>query len=140
MVNPNRLDDPRELRFANVGTYDGEPFDLVLRNTSEYVAGNKDLGIGISGCLGYFGAMDVAQGSDVRVNFAFEHADGTPLVLPEFYFSFYDIDQPQNVGLKGGNEKLKVEGSRDLQAGRLKEALVSFEQARTPPSRRPPTR
>ena len=99
--------DPEELRYAAVGRVNGADFDLVIRNTTEYL-GKKTRP---SGCNGVFGLINVAKGSVVDMDFAFEDSlTQQPITVPEFFFSFFDLDEQKNSAKKGGKEKIHLSG------------------------------
>lgn len=91
---------PANLRFDDLAS----GIDLVITNVTTYVASSASS----NGKNGKFGRINVQQGSTTRLLFEFlDHDTQTPKVLPEFYFSFLDIDN----FLDGANkETIAVDG------------------------------
>ena len=94
-----------ELRYGQVGELNGQPFDLVITNTTEYHP--KD-GTGKTGCRGAFGQINVQLGWDTGFRMQLRDSGTDALVaVPGFHFSVFDLDGRQ--GSKYA-EKLVVEG------------------------------
>jgi len=93
-----------ELRFGNVGVYNGRPFDAVLKTVgSSYVKGNGDNGCGASG---KFGKLVMRRSQEVSFHLTFRDSLSDRLVkLPAFRLSFLDIDAGSNNAWK---EQLSV--------------------------------
>jgi len=88
-ANPN---EPKELRFARVAP----DIDLVVTNLTLF----RNVGSG-TGKGGKFGKINQAIGTTTDFQFQFvEAGTNTPKLIPEFYFSFYDLDE-----YLGGNNR-----------------------------------
>jgi len=91
---PN-FDEPEQIRYSNVGTYDGETFDMIIeiRPESSYTPANYDN----NGLNGKFGIVNILLGATVDFQVSFLHSTTDELItLPYLYFSFFDLDQGSN--------------------------------------------
>jgi len=83
---PN-LQDARGMVFKEVGKFQGENFDLVIENITEYI------GTG-GGLSGKFAFIQVHGGFSADFTFSFRRtSNNAPLTLPEFHLGVFDIDQ-----------------------------------------------
>jgi hypothetical protein len=83
-----------EIRYENVGEFDGENFDLVVEVApgSIYVPKSTDS----NGLNGQFGQINLHVGESVDLTFTMLDKAGDPLNLKSFYFSFFDLDEGAN--------------------------------------------
>jgi hypothetical protein len=86
------LGKAEEIRYAGIGSYGTEPFDLVVTTHSEYTPKRS----AFNGQNGMFGQINLAVGSSVDLMFSLQNRANQPLQLNSFYFSFFDIDEGTN--------------------------------------------
>ena len=98
-------DQPNEIRYGNIGSYQGQSLDLVLTETpgfrtrEGYCRNRNDQQV--DACLAgggqnprYFGGFGVRRGAEnqMQVTFTLQYsATRSPAVVPLFCFSFVDI-------------------------------------------------
>jgi len=80
---------PEEIRYAGIGSYGSEDFDLVVTSRSKYAPMNS----ANNGQNGRFGQINLAVGSSVDLTFTLRNEANEPLPLNSFYFSFFDLDE-----------------------------------------------
>lgn len=91
------LNQAEEIRYAGIGSYGAESFDLVVTTRSEYTPKRS----AFNGQNGMFGQINLAVGSSVDLIFELKNQANQPLKLNSFYFSFFDIDEGN-----GNHEKI----------------------------------
>jgi len=83
---PN-LQDPQGMVFKEAGQFQGENFDIVVENITQYVGTGGGQG-------GKFANIQLMGGSAASFTFSFRRtSDQAPLTLPEIHFALFDIDQ-----------------------------------------------
>ena len=103
--NATNVVDP-EIRYANVGTHNGQSIDLVVTQTSpNYFLVSTDTPF--FGCQSNkFGMIGVQAGTTVDLNFAFQYSSTKQEVtLKNIAMTFFDLDRDN-----GGDEQLIVSG------------------------------
>eukprot|EP00958_Prasinococcus_capsulatus_P002309 scaffold207_cov409-Prasinococcus_capsulatus_cf.AAC.14 len=94
---------PDVLKFANLGTVNGEQVSLVVSNSTEYIPAVAAR----NGLHGGFGSINVANGHQTKFIFQFVNDVGNPIILERLLFSFFDIDgaadgvASESLGIKG---------------------------------------
>ena len=84
---------PEELRYEGVAQHEGASVDLVLTNTSEYCARRpQDNGCKAGTAMAHLN-MDTGCDTGFRMQLR-DSMTNAVVVVPGFYFSFYDIDGP----------------------------------------------
>jgi hypothetical protein len=82
-------DDQQRLIYQGVGTFEGSSVDLVVKTSSDYVPWDSSA----NGIESNVGAINLKSGHSVELIFQFRYtASEDPVTLPEFYFSWMDID------------------------------------------------
>ncbi|EOD07323.1 hypothetical protein EMIHUDRAFT_198762 [Emiliania huxleyi CCMP1516] len=105
-AGPDPDDSPENMHLASVGmTADGEPFDLIITSETEYVPRNAANHNGINGAIPQ---INLGQNETVTLRFDFVDSNGQPVVLSEFFFTYYDLDQETD--LPSGAESLTASG------------------------------
>lgn len=107
---PRRNQRPEVMRFASVGEMRGQAFDLVVSTTNRYFRRTSRN----NGCArrNGFGRLNLKGGRNVNLRFCFVQPDDTPVTVPAFHFTFFDLDQG-NRGSRGhvrGRESIEVHG------------------------------
>jgi len=85
-------DGDESMRLSNLGNFNGEAFDLILKSTtSRYVT--KKTHAQYNGVYGFFGylTMKIDSGADFKFTIVKAGTD-TPMVLPKFFFTLFDLD------------------------------------------------
>ena len=92
--------------FASVGTMqDGSPLNLRVTALTPYVARNATRHNRINGAVPQ---INLGQNETVTLRFDFVDGSGQPVVLSEFFFTYYDLDQETD--LPSGAESLTASG------------------------------
>ena len=92
--------------FASVGTMqDGSPLNLRVTALTPYVARNATRHNRINGAVPQ---INLGQNETVTLRFDFVDSSGQPVVLSEFFFTYYDLDQETD--LPSGAESLTASG------------------------------
>jgi len=106
------LQGPEEMRYKDAATIDGHHVDLVMRVAGDYTPGMADNSG--TGTRNGFGAVSIAAGTDVQLEFALEDSStGAPVTVDEFSIWIYDLD----MGKRGrGKESVSVCGWDSLAA------------------------
>lgn len=101
-LGPN-TGDPKVLRYNKIGTFNGKDLDLVVSADFRYRQGDPTR----NGKNGNFGQISLQAGDEAEFMFQFEFADahGVAVELPEFYITFFDLDDGG-----GSPEAIIVEG------------------------------
>lgn len=90
------------LRLLNVGTVEGKVFDLLISSTSDKYTTPEGYAQ-YNGVYGYFGYLTMSTGSEFNIKFRFVEANTTtPITLPKFYFTFFDLDTGDVTNNKSG--------------------------------------
>ena len=98
---------PAELRFAGVGSYNGQTLDVVVTvfGDQPLIPPPPNRGLRYSGCGGVtngFGRIAIHAGTVAQLRFSFQDsATGAEVSLPSFLFSMYDIEQHEVLQLSG---------------------------------------
>jgi hypothetical protein len=93
-----------ELRYAGVGTFNNQPVDLVVTTDAVSYETTPQDQPQFSGCNERFGVISVRGGATVPLRFDFvAGGTNTPVVLPQFVFSIFDLDDD-------GNERVAING------------------------------
>ena len=72
------------IHYGEVGTLDGQPFDLKVSAIGPYANAGEDAGAAANGKAGSFGAVNVGYGEMAKLQFAFySTATGEEVDLPE---------------------------------------------------------
>jgi len=85
-------DGDESMRLSNLGNFNGEDFDLILKSTtSRYVT--KKTHAQYNGVYGFFGylTMKIDSGADFKFTIV-KAGTNTPMVLPKFFFTLFDLD------------------------------------------------
>jgi len=86
---PNH-NDPQEIRFRDISLMHSGTVDLVVTNTTAYeTAGSSANG---KDAHEIFGQINVKTNTEVGLKFEFQDEHGKPVVMPDFYFTWADID------------------------------------------------
>jgi len=87
-VGPDK--GPEHLMYKGIGKFNGNPFDMkVVVHNADYKAGKPKK----TGLEGKSGQINVKVDSQANMTFSFiDDADGSPVTLPAFYISIFDID------------------------------------------------
>ncbi|EOD21456.1 hypothetical protein EMIHUDRAFT_241129, partial [Emiliania huxleyi CCMP1516] len=105
-AGPDPDDSPENMHLASVGmTTDGESFDLIITSETEYVPRNAANHNRINGAVPQ---INLGQNETVTLRFDFVDGSGQPVVLSEFFFTYYDLDQETD--LPSGAESLTASG------------------------------
>jgi len=105
---------PEGMRISNLGEHEGKQFDMIVNSlTPSYVA--PDDFYQWNNVYGYFGYLIVGMNSHIDARFTIvETGTNTPMVLPKWYFTFFDLDKSVNAAQDDpptqGNEKVAVKG------------------------------
>jgi len=96
---------PKEMVFASAATFEGAAVDLVVKfKHGNYTPPSPAK----NGKFGDLGQINMGGGDEARFSFTFvETGTKTPVELPDFFFSFFDIDQTAD-----GSEVLTVDSGR----------------------------
>lgn len=80
----------QELRYTNIGTFNGDVLDLVITADSNYASTNPNS----SGKRGKFGTINVVGGASPEMTFSIvKTGTNTPVQLGELAFTMHDIDE-----------------------------------------------
>lgn len=89
-----------EMRYQEIGLFQGQPYDMVVTATSPYTASNNgengfECGNVADGCInGRYAQINVAKGTSVDLTVSFQDSVTlSPVTLGSFLFSIHDIDQ-----------------------------------------------
>ena len=79
--------------YRKVGVYNGQQVDvrMVADAYRSSASGNVSAAMDY-GCIGEYGSISLASGWKARLSLHLQDSDGNPLLLPYFYFSFFDTD------------------------------------------------
>ena len=118
-MGPN-FDEPAMLRYAGVGTKDGDRVDLTVTAVTAYVPTNT----ASNGLNGAFGQINMNVNQAATFEFAFVNADAgdAAMSVDPFYFSFFDLDGSKKVTEywcwddEPGRLELSYEDSADISA------------------------
>jgi len=79
-----------DLRYTNIGTFNGDVLDLVVSADSNYKSSNPNS----TGKRGKFGTINVLGGASSEMTFSIvKTGTSTPVELAELAFTMHDIDQ-----------------------------------------------
>lgn len=109
----------KEMLFQNVGVVDGQPFDLVITNTTLYAAKNVKMNNQVAQ-LG--GSINGKAPEPLGFQFRFVRSGTrTPVTLKEFYFSFLDLDKHG----RRCSEQIEIRGFEKYYVTRASELRIS---------------
>jgi len=120
------------LRLSNLGTHEGKTFDLIVSSTSDSytppVSRKGEKMQVYNGVYGFFGYLSLVSDSHVDLKFTIvESGTDTELVLPKFFFSFFDMDSGNSAPgyTQGGAEILSARGFKEAHLGPKTELAVT---------------
>jgi hypothetical protein len=86
---PSKSEPLKALVFSNIATYAGASVDLSVTSTGTYTPADSTE----NGLINGHGQINLQSGTSVELTFRLiDSATGTPVSLPEFYFTFLDMD------------------------------------------------
>merc|ERR1719213_1055888 len=94
-----------------LGNVEGKMFDMLISSTSDRYE-TPDGYAQYNGVYGFFGYLTMKTGSTFDIKFQFVEANTTtPIVLPKFYFTFFDIDTADKTNTnRAGGETASCSG------------------------------
>merc|ERR1719272_921091 len=125
-VGPDAGDE--YLRLSNMGTHEGKTFDFLIASTSDAytpplpTSGDyKDVKMQkYNGVYGFFGYLSLKSDTHMDLKFTVvESGTDTELVLPKFFFTFFDMDTGNSEPgyTQGGAEVLSARGFKEAHLG-----------------------